>query len=88
MDAKYYAHFSKDMPSEGGVVVLHYPNSSPENEWHVATVLELSEKGFRIGECNYREGLCNERFIPWNHPSIYSFWTPPPAPRRIYAMVE
>lgn len=78
VDAEFYKGFPGSIPSIGSVVVFFYPKSSPDYQWHVALVKEFKRDCFLISERNFDgKGSYGERCIPYNHPSIVKFWTPP-----------
>ncbi len=86
VDAEFYANFPGSIPSVGSVVVLHYPDSKPEYQWHVALVKGLRGKCLFIGERNLDgKGSYSERCIAYNDDSIYKFWTPPNQNNRYLA---
>ncbi len=72
MDAKWFAGLPHSSPAVGNVVVMQYPN----DVWHIAYILSMSEEGFTVFEYNYHHGKKDTRVIAWNDPAIYSFFAP------------
>ncbi len=77
VNAEFYAGFLGSMMSVGSVVVLHYPDSDPEYQWHVAMVEGFKPDCLQISERNFDgEGSYSARCISYNDKAIYKFWSP------------
>ncbi len=74
MDAVWFATLPHSMPAPGNVVVMSYP----DDVWHIAYILSVSEDGFTVYEWNYHHGKKDTRLVPWDDPAIYSFFDPNP----------
>lgn len=64
---------SNSPPKIGSVALFTYPSGLR----HYAYVIALGGSNFTVKECNFKRGICGQRDVSYDDPSLDGWWFPP-----------